>query len=277
MSREPVRRDITVRCTQGTLATSILEAPLSTFPVMILLHGFLSNRREVPVEKENAGMFEVLSHKLAEREISTVRFDFRGCGESSGLPLGACTPTGMVQDIISLVTSQELAPILQRGFILVGWCQGAVAAIHAALLGLQGCSRIVLLNPFVDFARTLEHVYGEQVCSKAIIAAPDSFLEIQMASGKYRRVVAGFFQEMFQIDERNFIRRVPVPVHTIKATRDTILPKQDAFFVNHLNVGGTCDLVDTDHAFGSFTKKHVLEEVTNLLNNLARLDSIGLA
>jgi pimeloyl-ACP methyl ester carboxylesterase len=272
MFRAPATKDIQVNCAQGSLATSILEVPESTFPAVILLHGFLSNRREIPVATENAGMFEVIAKKLAERSISTVRFDFRGCGESQGLALGACTPTSMVQDILSVVASDQTASVLNRGFVLVGWCQGALAATHAALLGLQGCRRIVLLNPFVELRRTLVHVYGEKVCVASTRVAPDTFLEIRMASGKSRNVIASFFREMFQIDELDLISRVPLPVHILKATKDTILPNQNAFFADLKDFEGTCDLIDTDHAFGSFTNSHDLVALTEMLVKFVQFD-----
>ncbi|WP_120635265.1 alpha/beta fold hydrolase [Ruegeria sp. EL01] len=270
MSLKAIRSEIKIPCSQGSIACSIVEVEGSSHDAVVLLHGFLSNRREIPVATENAGMFEVLAEKFAECEISTVRIDFRGCGESSGLPLGACTPTSMVQDVLSLGASTELAAVLGRGFVLVGWCQGAVAATHATLLGLQGCSRIVLLNPFVDYRTTLTHVYGKSACDKALASKPDAFLEIQVASGKTRRVLAGFFHEMFAIDEAHAISRVPIPVHIIKATRDMVLPKQDFFNSIVLELGSTCDLIETDHAFGSFTDTHDLDTVTNLVKKFVR-------
>ncbi|MDD3223759.1 MAG: hypothetical protein PHX70_03460 [Clostridium sp.] len=59
----------------------ILEKPknISKCPIVILMHGFTSNKG-----MDNNSILYILAHKLLDRNIASVRFDFNGLGESSG-------------------------------------------------------------------------------------------------------------------------------------------------------------------------------------------------
>ena len=56
----------------------VLTAPESnSWPLVILCHGFLSHK--------DSSKYKQLARIFAQESIATVRFDFRGCGESEGL------------------------------------------------------------------------------------------------------------------------------------------------------------------------------------------------
>ena len=56
----------------------VLTAPESnSWPLVILCHGFLSHK--------DSSKYRQLAQIFAQESIATVRFDFRGCGESEGL------------------------------------------------------------------------------------------------------------------------------------------------------------------------------------------------
>lgn len=237
-------------------------------PAVVLLHGFLSNRREVPVNGDNRGMFEYLSDIFYEYGISTVTMDFRGCGKSLGLPLGYCTPTSMIQDIVAVTSAPDMQCYFRNGFILVGWCQGAIAAMHAGILGLSNCLGISLLNPFADFRATLDKVYIGAL-QKALEMPLDGVIEITMASGRVKKVTTGFFQEMVMLEGLQRLSRVDVPVQIVHATEDRILPEQESF-TEFLN--GEADeyhRIATDHAFGVFGEEHCLDALAKIVSNFA--------
>ena len=57
---------------------AVLTTPESNaWPLVILCHGFLSHK--------DSSKYKLLSRVFAQESIATVRFDFRGCGESEGL------------------------------------------------------------------------------------------------------------------------------------------------------------------------------------------------
>ena len=62
----------------GLKLQGVLTAPESDFwPLVILCHGFLSHK--------DSSKYKQLAQMFAQESIATVRFDFRGCGDSEGL------------------------------------------------------------------------------------------------------------------------------------------------------------------------------------------------
>jgi len=62
----------------GLKLRAVLRTPdAASWPLVILCHGFLSHK--------DSSKYRQLAQAFARESISTVRFDFRGCGESEGL------------------------------------------------------------------------------------------------------------------------------------------------------------------------------------------------
>jgi fermentation-respiration switch protein FrsA (DUF1100 family) len=62
----------------GLKLQGVLTAPESdSWPLVILCHGFLSHK--------DSSKYKQLAQVFGQEAIATVRFDFRGCGESEGL------------------------------------------------------------------------------------------------------------------------------------------------------------------------------------------------
>ena len=62
----------------GLKLQAVLNTPDSSYwPLIVLCHGFLSHK--------DSSKYKLLAQIFARESIATVRFDFRGCGESEGL------------------------------------------------------------------------------------------------------------------------------------------------------------------------------------------------
>ena len=62
----------------GLKLKAVLRTPaIDSWPMVILCHGFLSHK--------DSSKYKHLAQIFAEESIATLRFDFRGCGESEGL------------------------------------------------------------------------------------------------------------------------------------------------------------------------------------------------
>ena len=62
----------------GLKLRAVLNSPdTSYWPLIVLCHGFLSHK--------DSSKYRLLAQVFAREAIATVRFDFRGCGESEGL------------------------------------------------------------------------------------------------------------------------------------------------------------------------------------------------
>jgi uncharacterized protein len=112
----------------------------------LLAHGITADRHE-------DGFFTQLAAILAAKAgISSLRFDFRGHGESSG-PSTVATVDGEVRDINNaLAELRTHEPGLPLGVIAASF--GAVAASHLLAMNSADFAFAVLLNPVLDMRRT---------------------------------------------------------------------------------------------------------------------------
>ncbi|MDO4535217.1 MAG: hypothetical protein Q4B63_05340 [Clostridium perfringens] len=90
---------IPVECTGRDNLTlrGILRRPEveGKMPIVILSHGFLGNL-------ESGGMFTVLSNKLAEQNIASIKFSFSGYGDSDGKLTDASIKTE-IEDLKAII------------------------------------------------------------------------------------------------------------------------------------------------------------------------------
>ncbi len=114
-------------------------------PCVIFCHGFTAHRFGPGY------LFVKISRALADAGFSSVRFDFRGAGESEGL-FSAMHAGTMMEDLDTIVfeTRQRWSP---SRLVLCGHSFGGmIAARRAAPLGVDGC---ILLSPVGDPLRAV--------------------------------------------------------------------------------------------------------------------------
>ncbi|MGH7164631.1 MAG: alpha/beta hydrolase family protein [Nitrospiraceae bacterium] len=137
------------RAVAGILATP----PTATDRVVVLCHGFLSNK--------NSNTNKTLTPLLIERGIATFRFDFLGQGESQG-PFEQITVTAALDQAraaLELVSSMGY-----RRLGLIGSSFGGLIATLAAGQALEhGASLFALAQkcPVPDFPEMLRLEFGE--------------------------------------------------------------------------------------------------------------------
>lgn len=107
-------------------ATYTLPAGKKDIPFVVMLHGTGSCRHEV------YDGYRVLSRRLAENGIASIRFDFAGCGDSP-VDYSEYTMKSALEDTQDIVTwiraREEINP---ERFGLIGWSQGAMLAVMRA-------------------------------------------------------------------------------------------------------------------------------------------------
>ncbi|MDD5065411.1 MAG: alpha/beta fold hydrolase [bacterium] len=96
------------------------------FPGVVLFHGFTSNR----VEPHR--LFWKISKKLEENGVASIRFDFRGCGESEG-DSTAFTIKDYVSDAKKVIKKLlKLKGIDQNNIGIIGLSMGSIVASYVA-------------------------------------------------------------------------------------------------------------------------------------------------
>lgn len=111
---------------------------------VVLVHG-------ITADKDENGLHRRLAHALAERGRESLRFSFRGHGESGGEQLGV-TIAGEMNDLLSVLNSATLE---RASCSIVASSFGAVSTV--ALLGgmrAHRVDRLVLWYPVLDLADT---------------------------------------------------------------------------------------------------------------------------
>jgi dipeptidyl aminopeptidase/acylaminoacyl peptidase len=104
---------------QGVLTTPVTDS----WPVVVLCHGFLSHK--------DSSKYQLLSQVLVEESIASIRFDFRGCGESEGI-LQESTVSGRWNDLQIVVDLVETLDGFDGRFGLLGSSLGGYLALLEA-------------------------------------------------------------------------------------------------------------------------------------------------
>ena len=147
----------------GLKIRAVLCSPaINSWPVVILCHGFLSHK--------DSSKYRHLAQVFAQESIATLRFDFRGCGESEGL---------LSESSISR-RWRDLQRVIEATVDLENF---------DGRLGLLGSS-------LGGYLALLESSHNSQVCCTAVWSTPSHLLELAKRLPKVAPVE--FSQECYQ-------------------------------------------------------------------------------
>lgn len=96
-------------------------------PVVIFCHGYTGNRIE------QRYIFVRMSRLLAQAGIASIRFDYRGCGESDGLFRDHTVLDYVADAIAAINTAKNLPSVDAKRMGLLGYSLGGCVASYAAL------------------------------------------------------------------------------------------------------------------------------------------------
>ncbi|HEV2226409.1 MAG TPA: alpha/beta fold hydrolase [Nitrososphaerales archaeon] len=209
----------------------------------VFAHGLNNN-------KDEDGYFVRLSRMLSKAGYSSLRFDFRGHGESSGRPEDM-TVTGELVDLKTSIAYLEGVLGDTVGLVLVASSFGAPAVILYAAENKDKVEKLVLLNPVLDFRKTFlqsETEWGKtffnptgykELESKGFISIPET--EFRLG----RRVIEDFGR----IEPYKVLQELKMPILTIHGTQDTSVPYEVSRKYGAPNSRSKFISLDTDHTF----------------------------
>jgi exosortase A-associated hydrolase 1 len=167
--------------------------------------------------------FVLLARELAAAGLPTLRFDYRGMGDSSGEPRDF---EGVTPDIRAAIdTLQGACPSVTR-VVLWGLCDAAAAALlYCDETHDRRITRLCLLNPWVrseaSLAKTqVKHYYGQRLLQKEfwakllsgrlniLTSIGELLRKVGQASGPVRRGESLAFQERMARGLNTFAGRV---------------------------------------------------------------------
>ena len=209
---------------QGQRLWGMLHLPAASAPApaVLMLHGFTGQRMEPH------RLFVLFARLLAEHGIATMRFDFRGSGESEG-GFDEMTPSGEVEDVIAAHAYLRSRPEVDAGRLgLLGLSMGGmVAALAVAQLEFQALALWAPAHPKVWLGPIPEGTPAAHVWAayQGEAAKPENAgLNYDAANDRMdfsgNPVGLGFFEDLLRLEPFETVTRHAGPALVVHGTAD---------------------------------------------------------
>ena len=211
----PGEEQVELTTADGFRLQGTLVAPAEPRSVALLLHGITLNREEY------GGLYADLAAELAAHGVASLRFDFRGHGESdgSGLDISVVGECLDIRAAIAFLRGRTAVPIQ------------AVAASFSAGPAVFVCAdpaarfeRLALLAPVLSYERTFlrpSTPWGERWFGPPAFAAADRDGHSRL---EQTDLSVRLFEELRLLAPAAVLPRLPVPVLVIHGDRDSMVP-----------------------------------------------------
>ncbi|OQP12535.1 alpha/beta fold hydrolase [Geobacillus zalihae] len=227
--------------------------PVEEIPIVIICHGFISTR--IGIDR----LFVQTAHYLASRGMLVVRFDYAGCGESSG-EYGdnrledLIDQTRSVIDYVKNIESFKNNPI-----ILLGHSLGGAVALLTATIDTRVDSLILWApsaNPYDDITRIVR--------TQTKISNLDGSIDY---CGY--RLGSHFFESLSHYHPLQEAKKFPGNVLVVHGTNDEVIPVEycdsyDQAF--KFRKKGNCEkevIAGANHTFSSLLHRQILLQITS--------------
>lgn len=251
-----------VQSIRGILTLPTTSTSDSKFPVVLLLHGFAGHMNDLKVAGGEEAMFEMTARILAQRKIASLRFDFRGSGESEG-KWEDTTFTGQLSDTVSAINYLETVFEIDKERIgLLGLSQGGLIAACTAAEDAR-VKNVVLWSAVATPSYTYSALLGSAVKS-AIKKDSQEFIEANLSWGGTTTLKKEFFDELFTVDPVAAIASYHGPLLVVVGLKDEIVfpqPQAGLMFLKYHTGREKLFQQDTGHIFDLFQVRENLEEV----------------
>lgn len=182
--------------------------------VLIMAHG-------ITVNKDENGFFVELEKKYNEENFSTIRFDFRGHGDSHIKDID-CTITGMIEDLFTVI---NYAKNKYKKVNLLATSFGcSISLLFLKHFKKNKLKKIVFVNPVISYKTTFtdtdlpwgKSFFPQQGIESAIDSAP-----ILIGRRKFK-TGSKMISELFYYEpEKVNIEAIPLSLH--QGTNDTMV------------------------------------------------------
>lgn len=196
-------------------------------PLVIMMHGFPGGHKS-----GNDDLFGAMEFRLEELGYPSVRFDFRGCGESDCTTGEFCLESAIedVNTVMDWAKHEEK----YKSVVLMGESCGATVAV----MGYRPkyVAGLVLLWPAIILRETgfRELFTREKLLAAAAMDAP--FVEFQGY-----RLGSHFLHEIYNTDLISSLERIKAPILIQHGTKDEDVPLEQAYFARD-HAGGLVDI-----------------------------------
>ncbi|MDF0644936.1 MAG: alpha/beta fold hydrolase [Nitrospira sp.] len=200
---------VTIRDAQGHRVSAVLSSPVQARGIVVLCHGFLSNKHSTTNK--------TLTRLLNERGFATFRFDFFGHGESDGRfeDITVSLALGQAKTVVDFVAARSRSPIGLVGSSF----GGLVAVLTAADRPVIAC--LSLKCPVVDFAEELRLEFGVDELARW----RDTNMVPDIHGGPNRRRLGyGLYEDSLRQVAYEPATRITAPTLIVQGDRDELVP-----------------------------------------------------
>lgn len=241
----------------GEKIFGVLHLPVGVVkaPVVLVCHGLAGHK---------AGKYRVyvdLATKLSKLGIATLRFDYRGCGDSEGIFYDV-TPEGHYSDALLCIDYLKNHPRIDSDRIGVfGRSFGGVVAVKAASEE-RNIKALSLWCPMFS-GRQWQDQWQMVQSNKSDKKYMMEMMQVNSQQGSYR-----FFDEFFSINiQSELLNLQHVPLLHIHGEIDTRVNMQHAYDYEACRRGAQAaskfiKLPNTDHDFSNFEERNKAPEET---------------
>lgn len=231
-----------ITSTDGILLDARLTQTDKTPKGMILLvHGIAS-------EKEEGGLYTRLAAALAEAGFDSLRFDFRGHGQSSGNSVDM-TIRGETEDLSAAVACARQHSNAPMGILAASF--GTVSTMNY-LQAHSDIHTLVLWNPVLDLQHTFirpQMPWGKALFSDEKRMEMEQTGVLRIGAHPYGRAL---FDEMEEHFPYRVLEELAVPVLTVHGDRDEITSYDLSMRYGAPNANSeTLTLSGVGHGFGA--------------------------
>lgn len=184
---------------------------------IVLLHGLTTSKNEYQ------DVYRNLAASLAEHGRQSVRFDFRGHGDSKA-SLDQFNLYNQIFDTLCVVEwVKSIGGI--RKFIILGTSYAASVGIYSSYILGKNVPKLVLLAPILDFNRTFinpETEWGREIFgqSKVVETIFNNSLKVESGFNMTRKSAL----DMLLLDPRPTLRALPCEISILHGTEDGMVP-----------------------------------------------------
>lgn len=207
---------VTFKC-RGQQLVGMLHLPAGRrgrFPAVLLLHGFTGTKVEAH------RMFVKLARALAHKGIATLRFDYRGSGDSAGEFEDTTIRTEVADAIEALRYLVRHPRINAKRLALAGLSMGAAVAAYVVSRERSRFRTLVLWAPVAEGAGILDNLSTPEAVS--------SLAQTGLTDHEGHLVSIGFVRQFAEMKPLREVVKSSCPVLIVHGAKDETVPPHHA-------------------------------------------------
>ena len=228
---------------------------------VLLCHGITSS-------KDEGGFYVEMSRILNSQALSTLRFDFRGHGDSF-IPSSSATIAGMICDLHKVY--MYMAENYSNVSVVAASFGASILLLLMQKFKMVSLNRLVLLNPVTNFGHTFTEVNTEWSKSFFPNGGIDGVLRSRtmIRIGTKHTMSPLMAIELFYYEPEKTAYDISVPTLIVHGRKDNIVPIEDSRAFSENNTTGLISLKEYEASSHGLEedREEVIEQISHFLRN----------